>query len=416
MNLKLDKQGKWVLVALLALFIRTLSAQVIYETPYSVYGLGSMIEKSSSLNRGMAYTGIGVRDHLNLNHVNPASYTSIVSPFSAMFEIGTYWEANKYSTVSSSDKDKNGGLTNLTAWFKFSPKWAGTVTLSPYAGMGYNIKTTRNLGALNDVDYTYEGSGDISRFTFGNAYNVTKNLSVGLNASFLFGSLDKTETVATSSLSTIGYRDRLYVNKFDFDFGAQYKMKINKSFLTVGVVADDGLKMNGSTEESIYFVSGDTLDTIDGDNLDYSLPMSVGLGVSLQSKLSTFAADVRYKQWSEAAYESDEDLSFQDTWRVSAGYSYAGNLEGDTFTDFIGLRAGFYMENYYLTIDGITFMNWGLSAGLTIPLFDGKSSVGLNYAYDRIGSTENGLILQTSQKLMLDVIIRDIWGAKRKYD
>ena len=52
-------------------------AQSISYSPYSYYGIGILKERASALNRSLAETGIAIRDQMNLNMTNPASYTSI---------------------------------------------------------------------------------------------------------------------------------------------------------------------------------------------------------------------------------------------------------------------------------------------------------------------------------------------------
>jgi hypothetical protein len=59
---------------------------------------------------------------------------------------------------------------------------------------------------------------------------------------------------------------------------------------------------------------------------------------------------------------------------------------------------------------------WGISAGISIPVFDNRSSININYSFNQLGTLNDGLILQRSQQIMFDVVVRDLWGAKRKFD
>src|SRR5688500_16958332 len=153
--------------------------QNIFNSPYSIYGLGIMNERLSTLNRGMGGAGIAVRDEFNLNYVNPASYGAIQSPVSSIYEMGFYVENNNYKTNELSESKSNGSLTNINYWFKFKPYWSSMVGLSPFSSVSYKIATTQSLGSGSAVDYFYEGSGALSRFYWGNAFTITKNLSLG---------------------------------------------------------------------------------------------------------------------------------------------------------------------------------------------------------------------------------------------
>ena len=75
----------------------------------------------------MGGTGIAVRDGFNLNYVNPASYGSIASPVSSVFEMGFYVEHNDYRTTELSESRTNGSLSNINYWFKFLATWSSTV-------------------------------------------------------------------------------------------------------------------------------------------------------------------------------------------------------------------------------------------------------------------------------------------------
>ncbi|HEY9045323.1 MAG TPA: hypothetical protein VIN08_05485 [Ohtaekwangia sp.] len=404
-----------ILIVGMILFAQiTTQAQNIFNSPYSVYGVGMINNRTSSLNRAMGGVGIGVQDDYNLNPVNPASYGAISTPITHIYEIGLYVESNRYRSNQSTDSKSTGGINNINYWFKFSKWWSASVGLAPYSSVGYKINTARDLGASSNVNYTYSGSGNLNQLYLGNAFNVVKNLSLGVNIAYVFGSTTKSESIDLSTQS-LTYQNQVVAHKADVDFGAQYRFNFKKRALVVGVVYDDGITFHGKQKSSLYDSNADTLTSATGKKLTYKLPMSAGIGVGLHSRLSVLAADLRYTKWTSANF-SDQELVFQDTWKLSAGYLYKGNPNAESYFGLASLRAGFYVQQYQLKLDGTSFPSWGLSGGVSLPVFDGKSAVNLTYSYDRLGTTTNGLILQNSQKIMIDVVIRDLWGIKRKFD
>ena len=63
-----------VLIAGVLLLIQgSVYAQNIFSSPYSIYGIGMINNRTSSLNRSMGGVGIAVQDDYNLNPINPAS-------------------------------------------------------------------------------------------------------------------------------------------------------------------------------------------------------------------------------------------------------------------------------------------------------------------------------------------------------
>lgn len=406
-----------LLLLLLLIGHHTSLGQNTFSSPYSVYGLGMLNKRTSSLNRAMGGAGIAVRDELNINAVNPASYSAIVSPVSHVFEAGFYVESNRYTKSTLAESQTNGGLNNLSYWFKFKPWWASTLGLSPFSSVSYTITTEKELGAGEEADYIYEGSGNITQLYWGNSFMLHKNLSVGVNLSFLFGSIHKTESVSARSIPTkLTLDNKVYTNKFDADFGIQYSIPFGKRTVVLGAIYNNGLSLTGKSTAYLYTQLSDTLNSWSKKSLRYTLPPTAGAGIALQSSRSILTTDVRFEQWTKAEFPDSEDLRFSDTWTMSAGYAYLGNPNGDRFLDLLSFKTGFYWQNYYLNLKGLSLPNWGLSAGFSIPVFDGKSSIGVTYSFDKLGTTQNNLILQQSQKVMVDVVIRDLWGVRRKFD
>lgn len=389
-------------------------AQTFSNSPFSIYGTGTLQPHLSSLNRGMSGTGIAVQDPFNLNHTNPASYINIRQPISHIFELGIYASSSRLSTASSTESKSSGGLTHLNYWFKFNPRWAATIGLTPYSSMSYDIMTQRELGG-SSVEYNHHGSGNVNALKMGNAFQVAKNFSLGFNASFLFGSLNKFETVELPA-GSYTLENKFVTRKLTIDAGAQYRLSFNKRALVIGLTAAPGIKLKAQQSSSLYDDDGaDTLYTAEGETVHYKLPSSFGLGLALEGSRSIFAADVKHTSWSKAQF-AKEDVILTDTWRLSAGYHYKGNPDAMNYIGLVSLRAGAYVQNHQLTIHDNNLKAWGGSLGASFPAFDNRSAVNLVYNFDQLGTTTSGLIRQQSHTLSLEIVIRDLWGIKRKFD
>ena len=57
------------------------------NSPYSQYALGELVDPSGGVGKGMNGLGIAYRDHAQVNHLNPASYSAIDS-LSFIFDLG----------------------------------------------------------------------------------------------------------------------------------------------------------------------------------------------------------------------------------------------------------------------------------------------------------------------------------------
>ena len=394
-----------------------LLAQNIYNSPYSIYGFGMVNQKMSTLNSGMGGTGVAVRDGFNLNYQNPASYGSISSPVSSVFEMGFYVEHNNYRTAKLSESKTNGSLSNINYWFKFLPRWSSMVGLTPFRTVSYKVNTTRSLGSISDVSYSYDGSGTISQLYWGNGFSVTKNLSVGLNISYIFGTISKRESVNTlNQVSALIYENRINTNELALDAGLQYEVALKKNTsLIIGFVGDMGSTFHGNQKN--YLLDGplDTMQIYRDEKLVYETPPSYGVGLALQKARSILACDLKFENW-HAINSEDENVKLQDVWKFSMGYMYKGNSDATSYLSAVSLRAGFHIQQYPRKIKNTNLPWWGLSAGISMPMFDNRSSINISYSFDSLGTTQNGLILQHSQHIMFDVVIRDLWGVRRKFD
>src|SRR3981189_89925 len=78
------------------------NAQNVNGSVYSYFGIGPLQVRSSAYNRALGYTGVGIRDDYNISAINPAAYNAVVKPFTALFELGAYYESTKHQSVDAS--------------------------------------------------------------------------------------------------------------------------------------------------------------------------------------------------------------------------------------------------------------------------------------------------------------------------
>ncbi|MDN5211282.1 hypothetical protein QQ020_04445 [Fulvivirgaceae bacterium BMA12] len=391
-------------------------AQSIAGSAYTVFGIGDLIPKQSAINKALGGSGIGLRSELYLNLQNPASLTAITSPVTQLFEMGAHVEFDRYKTMDAEETGSSGNLSNLNLWFRLSPRWAMAIGFAPYSKVDYDITTQRNLGALSTASIVnYQGSGGFNQVYLGNGFRVTKNLSIGFNSAFLFGSILKTEIVESLDLSNaFRVENQLFMNKVLFDFGAQYSVFLPKSTITIGTTFAYETAFS-VTKDATLFESD--LNTISGETTtedNYRLPLTAGFGLSFNSAKSTISADVKYQNWSTTSFS--EDTGFRDIYHYALGYEYKTNFSSDHNLNMVCFRSGiFYKDNYLDLADG-TFAEWGFNVGIGIPVQGNKTTLNLNYSHLRRGTTNNGLIEESAGLINFDVVIRDAWFIRRKFN
>jgi hypothetical protein len=364
----------------------------------------------------MGYTGVAVRDDSNLSAINPASYNALAKPFSTTFELGASYESIKHQDDVSSSKNKAGGLNSANLLFKFSPKWGIIVGAAPLTSINYKASSTRMFGTLAPTPVSYEGSGGINQFYFGNAYEIFKNFSVGANLSYYLGTVKRIENIsATAVTDNLIVTDRTTAHNLGYDAGAQYSFLLKKKTrIILGATYDPGTDLAGNQQTSIVNSNLDTLKKTEKINTSYRMPPTYGGGLSVKAGRSVVAVDAHWINWQKAVVRDGQ--SYRDTWTYSFGYEYRGDLSALKYLNAISIRAGAFYQDYPVVLKNTPFPTWGYTLGISLPLDAYRASININYAFTQTGTTKAGLVQEQSNRLVLDFIIRDVWGVKRKLD
>lgn len=111
----------------------------IAQTPYSQYGYGTLDDNATGAQRSMGGTGIGMRNNLQINIMNPASYTAIDS-LTFMFDFSADYKASWYNENGASTKGQGGGLNYVLMQFPLGKRVAARRPASPLSHT-YNIHT-----------------------------------------------------------------------------------------------------------------------------------------------------------------------------------------------------------------------------------------------------------------------------------
>lgn len=362
------------------------------------------------MNRAMGGSGFAVRDPLNLNNLNPAAYTSIQQA-TQLTELGLFVESDRYRNEDQGASSTTGNITSMNLWVRFNKRWAGAAGINPFSTVHYNITYSQRAGSSQGLQYI--GSGGVSQYYFGNAFQLTKNLSLGVTASFLHGSIDRREIVTSGFAFGTEVNNTTAVRQGKLDFGLQYSIPMGTDqSLTIGAVYDNRLRLNTSHQMAIY----QSTDTIAADKTnidDYVLPQKLGSGIAFQSNQSIFTFDLSFQQWSKARLE--DDLKLRDTRKLAFGYQYRGD-GSESFWNGVVLRTGGYVQENPMILQNTTFRDWGVTVGIGIPVSNRRNSLNLSYSFNRSGTLEKNLITQQSHIFALDITFRDLWGIRRKFD
>lgn len=379
----------------------------------------------------MAMGGIsyGVYSPYFVNSSNPASYCAFDS-LSFIFDVSLHTRQSNYSTTDLSQKANYTSLGSLLFGFPISRWWKSSFGLLPYSMVGYSMLKTSIDENSGKTNYVYEGDGGINQFYLGNSFAVTKNLSLGFNLSYLFGTINKFRaTEFPDSIYKINYKDKYSVQVKDvyLTYGLFYhKQKKNGFQYNAGLTFNSNTKIN--VEEArlgyTYFKSSTGVDLVRDSVLNHSevkgsilLPTNIGVGFTLGKSDKWLAgADFQWQQWEKYSYFGLSD-SLKNYLRISVGGSF--NPSSSTVSGYwqrITYRGGLRYSETYLELRGQKINEFGISIGIGLPLPRTRSTINMAAEFGTRGTIENNLIKENFVKFTLGLSLFERWFVIRKYD
>ncbi len=197
-------------------------AQNSTSSPYSRFGIGDVQTAGSTQFLGMGGTSTAFQDGLMLNFNNPAAYAKLQL---CAFEAGMNATLLRLQSTDASRDNNSLSLGYFALAFPLKSKKAGLgFGIVPLSNVGYSIYDYQ-VNALNNVElHAYEGSGGLNQFFVSTGFTPFKNLTLGLNASTLFGNLIQERRVEFNDISFLNTRltDTRSVRGFYFTAGMQY--------------------------------------------------------------------------------------------------------------------------------------------------------------------------------------------------
>jgi len=409
-------------------FVQILLAQTRIWSPYSRYGIGELNFVNSTFLGSMGNTSIAFNSNSIINVNNPASYVAADS-MSFLFDGGAM---AKYNTIKQAENKENSvysSLSHIIFAFPATQKISFSFGLMPYSSMGYKISDQEIIDSIGKVNYTYDGWGGLNKLYVGSGMELFQNFSVGINANYIFGSLNRQQIAVFDSANFFNSRIRNHtiVNDFNFDLGLQYYFNLkNDKRLMFGVVyglpADLSVKNTKIAERFIgnsgIVIIKDTIEYSKNNKGHISFPMHYGAGIGYEKKNHWYVGfDANWQQWSDYKFMGKSD-SLNNSIRYSAGGYYipkskTGVRNQFTNTTFLwGLH--YYQSN--LELRNNIIKQRGISFGVRLPLKQSRSSVMLSLELGKTGTTDENLIEETYLVFKVSMNIYEIWFFKRKYE
>lgn len=398
-------------------------------SPYSVYGIGNLHQNGTAWNKGMAGVGIATRNKRFVNTANPASLTARDSlSFMSDFTL-----SSNLSHFKEGEKNGFNATFNLENFVLSFPLWKNTammVGLSPFSEVGYRISSTQpDLYSQSNTFSTYGNGGMYQVFAAG-AVTFWNRLSLGVQGSYLFGSINKTSSNSTSDDSFLSYYtgDSLQVNNFSLKAGLQYQQPLGtRNSVIIGGTYRLSTPFGGHRIH--YLESGnyarDKEEHLIREDKVY-LGQEIGLGISFRNS-DVWSAEVNYlrSDWKNSNFENVPGFSnvgLQSNFASGAGQSIRAGFEitpnrNDIryFFKRCTYRAGAYYDSSYYTVNGQHIDAVGVTLGMTLPVFRWYNGLSISVDMGRRG-LDPSQIKQNYIGFNLGLNMFDIWFQKPRYE
>lgn len=403
-------------------------AQNEISSPYSRYGVGLVNNCTNSTLATMGGVSYAMQSSNYINFRNPASYVAFDS-LSFVGDIAFCVKSMYLKTNTLSQKGAIGRLNYIAIGLPVTKHWRTSVGFLPFSDRGYNITDSRDIPNVGSVNYTYTGAGGLMQLYWGNAFKICDGLSIGLNLSYLFGTLTsvryeefKGDYFYNYRIAQNNYADGIYLQG-----GIQYLTKIGESHqLGIGAVYENAAYVwvkrnslvNRYTGEYSSVVTYDTAYSILNQKGNMRMPQSIGGGLmySYMDKL-TVGVDVTWQNWAKFSLMGESD-SLHNAIVTNVGLQFIPDPSSGKFGKSIAIRVGGRFSTGYMQVNNTPITEYAINFGIGLPFktFSSKCILNLIFEYGSMGSLKHDLVRQNCFQVGLNLILVERWYQRVKLE
>ncbi|MGL5938620.1 MAG: hypothetical protein ACRCY5_07890 [Phocaeicola sp.] len=399
-------------------------AQTSTNSPYTRYGFGQLSDQNFGQSKAMGGVAYGLRNGLQINASNPASYAAVDS-LTFLFDTGVSLQNANFKEHDVRTNAKNSAVDYIAAQFRLRKGMGIAVGFLPYSSVGYNMSKKKieqpesdETSEISSVS-TYSGTGGLHQIFVGFGVEPFKNFSIGANISYLYGTINHlVSTEFNQSTSYTSYRSYIIdVNDYKLDLGLQYTQPFGKKHsATLGAVYSLGHTLN-STGRSSQFTSASSTYKTDTISNGFSIPHTFGAGITyVYDKRLTVGFDYTLQKWADAKYIGETGY-FTDRTKYAIGAEFQPNPMSRNYFNRIKYRAGAYYADPYTKVDGKEgAREYGISGGFALPIFQSKSILSISGEYVKVSPKVKGMLEENYLKINVGLTFNERWFMKWKVE
>ena len=406
-------------------------------SPYSIYGIGDISQEGSAFNKSMGGVGVATRNRRFINYMNPAAVTSRDS-LSFMADFGLEQSNKIYKQGNLRSAHNTFNIHNFVMSFPIYRSSAFMVGITPFSDVGYDFSSIETdpdiIAQTGNISYDSYGTGSVYQVFAGAGVTLWKRLSLGAEAIYYFGNIDKVTNMDYSNPSyrSVNSGSELMIRGTTGKFGLQYEQKLGGDVsMIIGATYRLSTSLKGTALNYRYANQDSVTDTLKNDAVDLNkaglkLADELGVGISLKGG-EKWSAEFNYlrSDWRNSGFDSAKGFSVKsdtETFSSTVSQSFRAGFEIVPNRNDIryylrkcAYRAGVYYDQSYYKLNGNSVNSMGITLGVTLPVFRLYNGLTLGVDLGQRASTRNNMIRERYAKFVVGFNIHDIWFQKVQY-
>ncbi|MEL7144774.1 MAG: hypothetical protein AAFO69_00290, partial [Bacteroidota bacterium] len=206
-------RGLLILVPLLVAHLLTAQSVV---SPYSILGVGDLSYDGLANNQAIGELGVGYNSVWHINQKNPAwLYRNTFSTFQVAIE----GETRRFATVNENESSATGGLRYIVVAFPIKAnRISSSFGILPFSTVNYNV-TSNDVIEGTDINAStnLSGEGGLTQAFFSTGAKIGKNLGLGLQVKYIFGSVTTSNGVIVNDETIVSTFQTRFVQNTSYD-------------------------------------------------------------------------------------------------------------------------------------------------------------------------------------------------------
>ena len=404
-------------------------------SPYSQFGIGQMREDLLPQNRAMGGLSTALRTLNGVYTTNPGNPASYSAARYSTFDIGLYGNGTQLQKGQRSDHTADFAFSHITMTFPMKKLGGVSFGLLPFSDVGYNSTTTNKLDSIS-YKKVFSGEGGLSKAYLGWGVNVLKNLSIGANVSYIFGTLydySRIEFPYNYSALNSQQQDKREITGMGLDYGLQYTKVLGKEYvLTLGYTGSLNNSLHDKTssymtriepslDESNQNIALDTVNTIENNRRDLTLPLKHSAGFHF-GRLNHWQVGAEYKfaDWSNFQVRTGEN-KLRKNQGIAVGGQFIPDVTSLSYWKNVEYRVGYRYNQTQYYVNQQSLKDMAVTFGFGLPLsrnqFSGAfSKFNISAELGQMGSINNNLIRERYVNINLGFTLNDRWFRRNQLD